>query len=61
MKISSEDLPRQLAKGLAPLYVVYGEALLQTVRELVQEDFGIAWHSLLNEKCPILVYQDRTF
>jgi len=28
MRISSEDLPRQLAKGLAPLYVVYGDGLL---------------------------------
>ncbi len=28
MKISSEDLPRQLTKGLAPLYVIHGEALL---------------------------------
>lgn len=28
MKISSEELSRHLAKGLAPLYVVHGEALL---------------------------------
>ncbi|MFM2396949.1 MAG: polymerase subunit delta, partial [Pseudomonadota bacterium] len=28
MRISSEDLPRQLAKGLAPLYVVYGDGIL---------------------------------
>lgn len=28
MKISSEDLPRQLARGLAPLYVVHGAGLL---------------------------------
>ena len=28
MKISSEDLPRQLAKGLAPLYVIYGDGIL---------------------------------
>jgi DNA polymerase-3 subunit delta len=28
MKISSEDLMRQLAKGLSPLYVVYGDGLL---------------------------------
>ncbi len=31
MKISSEDLPRQLAKGLAPLYVIHGEALLLSI------------------------------
>jgi DNA polymerase-3 subunit delta len=28
MSISSEDLPRHLASGLKPLYVVYGDALL---------------------------------
>ncbi|MEW6562324.1 MAG: DNA polymerase III subunit delta [Pseudomonadota bacterium] len=28
MKLSTEDLPRHLAKGLAPLYVIHGEALL---------------------------------
>lgn len=28
MKISSDDLPRQLARGLAPLYVVHGDGLL---------------------------------
>lgn len=28
MRISSEDLPRHLAKGLGPLYVIHGEALL---------------------------------
>lgn len=31
MLISSEDLPRQLASGLKPLYVVYGDALLLTL------------------------------
>ena len=31
MKISSEDLSRQLAKGLAPLYVVYGDGLLLSI------------------------------
>jgi DNA polymerase-3 subunit delta len=31
MKISSEDLPRHLAKGLAPLYVIHGEALLLSI------------------------------
>ncbi len=31
MKISSEDLPRHLARGLAPLYVVHGEALLLAI------------------------------
>jgi DNA polymerase-3 subunit delta len=31
MKLSSEDLPRHLAKGLAPLYVIHGEALLLTI------------------------------
>jgi len=31
MKISGEDLPRQLAQGLAPLYVVHGEALLLSI------------------------------
>jgi DNA polymerase III subunit delta len=31
MKLSSEDLPRQLAKGLAPLYVIHGEALLLAI------------------------------
>jgi len=28
MAISSEDLPRHLASGLKPLYVVFGDALL---------------------------------
>ena len=28
MRISSEDLPRHLAKGLGGLYVIHGEALL---------------------------------
>ena len=28
MKISSEDLPRHLSKGLVPLYVVHGSGLL---------------------------------
>lgn len=28
MRISCEDLPRHLAKGLGPLYVIHGEALL---------------------------------
>ncbi len=31
MKISSEDLPRHLAKGLAPLYVIHGGALLLAI------------------------------
>jgi DNA polymerase-3 subunit delta len=31
MKLSAEDLPRQLAKGLSPLYVVHGEALLLAI------------------------------
>lgn len=31
MQIASEDLPRQLASGLRPLYVVYGDALLLAV------------------------------
>ncbi len=31
MKLSSEDLPRHLASGLAPLYVVHGEALLLAI------------------------------
>ena len=31
MPISSEDLPRHLASGLKPLYVVYGDALLLAV------------------------------
>ena len=32
MKLSGEDLPRHLAKGLAPLYVIHGEALLLVYR-----------------------------
>jgi DNA polymerase-3 subunit delta len=31
MKLSTEDLPRHLAKGLVPLYVVHGEALLLVI------------------------------
>lgn len=31
MKLSAEDLPRQLAQGLAPLYVIHGEALLLAI------------------------------
>lgn len=31
MKLSAEDLPRHLAKGLAPLYVIHGEALLLSI------------------------------
>lgn len=31
MKLSSEDLPRHLAKGLASLYVIHGEALLLSI------------------------------
>ena len=31
MKISSEDLPRHLTKGLAPLYVIHGGALLLAI------------------------------
>jgi len=31
MKLSSEDLPRHLSKGLAPLYVIHGEALLLSI------------------------------
>lgn len=31
MKLSSEGLPRHLAKGLAPLYVIHGEALLLSI------------------------------
>ena len=31
MPISSEELPRHLASGLKPLYVVYGDALLLAV------------------------------
>ena len=31
MKLSPEDLPRHLTKGLAPLYVIHGEALLLSV------------------------------
>ena len=31
MQIASEDLPRHLASGLKPLYVVYGDALLLAV------------------------------
>jgi DNA polymerase-3 subunit delta len=31
MKLSSEDLPRHLAKGLAPLYVIHGEAQLLSI------------------------------
>lgn len=31
MKLSGEDLPRHLAKGLAPLYVIHGEALLLAI------------------------------
>ncbi len=31
MRIDSEDLPRQLAKGLGSLYVVHGEALLLAI------------------------------
>ncbi|GAB1232581.1 DNA polymerase III subunit delta [Ferrigenium sp. UT4] len=31
MKINSEDLPRHLAKGLSPLYVIHGEAMLLAI------------------------------
>lgn len=31
MKLSAEDLPRNLAQGLAPLYVIHGEALLLAI------------------------------
>ncbi len=31
MKISAEELPRRLAKGLEPLYVLYGEAALLAI------------------------------
>lgn len=31
MKISSEDLPRRLAKGTEPLYVIHGDAMLLAV------------------------------
>jgi len=31
MKLSSEDLPRHLASGLKPLYVIYGDALLLSI------------------------------
>ena len=31
MKIAAADLPRHLAKGLAPLYVIHGEALLLAI------------------------------
>jgi DNA polymerase-3 subunit delta len=31
MQITSDDLPRQLASGLKPLYVVYGDALLLAI------------------------------
>jgi len=31
MKLSTDDLPHHLAKGLAPLYVIHGEALLLTI------------------------------
>ncbi len=31
MKLSAEDLPRHLAKGLAPLYVIHGDALLLSI------------------------------
>jgi len=31
MRITSNDLTRQLAKGLAPLYVIHGEALLLSI------------------------------
>ena len=31
MKLQTEDLPRHLAKGLAPLYVIHGEALLLAI------------------------------
>ncbi len=31
MQIASEDLPRHLASGLKPLYVVYGDALLLAI------------------------------
>jgi DNA polymerase III subunit delta len=31
MKLTSEDLPRQLAKGLAPLYVIHGNAMLLAI------------------------------
>lgn len=31
MQVTSEDLPRHLASGLKPLYVVYGDALLLAV------------------------------
>ena len=31
MKISSEDLPRHLAKGMASLYIIHGEALLLAI------------------------------
>ncbi|MFA5371895.1 MAG: DNA polymerase III subunit delta [Sideroxydans sp.] len=31
MRTSSEDLPRHLAKGLGPLYVIHGEAMLLAI------------------------------
>ena len=31
MKLSIEELPRHLAKGLAPLYVIHGDALLLSI------------------------------
>ncbi len=31
MKLTVEDLPRHLSKGLAPLYVVHGEAMLLSI------------------------------
>lgn len=31
MKLSTEDLPRHLAKGLAPLYVIHGEEMLLAI------------------------------
>jgi DNA polymerase III subunit delta len=31
MKLSTENLPRHLAKGLAPLYLIYGDAMLLAI------------------------------
>lgn len=49
MNITSEDLPRHLASGLKPLYVVYGDALLLAI-EAADSIRAAAWAAGYSER-----------
>ena len=75
MKLSADDLPRQLAKGLAPLYVIHGDALLLAIeaadavraaaraagyeRTVLTAEPGFKWAELKNSAQSLSLFSEQ--